>query len=312
VGAGQLGRDLASKLAQVRSRRYVVCGFLDGESGTDVIGRPQDFTEIARRYFVDEVILTISPESESAQKIIRATRSNQIDLRIVPQIPGFKSETVSFERLAGIPVLTFCEEPIPALGLTLKRTLDVAISALALLFVSPLLCAIAAAVKLDSPGPVLYLARRLGRKGRQFVCFKFRTMVADADHFKAKLRDRNERQGAFFKITDDPRITSVGKILRRYSLDELPQLLNVLRGEMSLVGPRPHPVDDFERYQLEDLQRLEVTPGITGLWQVTARSDPSFERGMMLDREYICNWNLWMDFRILCKTALVVLRGEGV
>lgn len=314
VGAGRLGRNLASKLQQDRSCGHVICGFLDEREplGNDVLGRAADFAQIARRHFVDEVILTIPPETAAGQKIVREARSNRIDLRVVPQILGFSSDAVSLKNLGGIPVLTFSEEPIPTLGLTLKRTLDMAFSLLALLLAAPLLCTIALAIKLDTPGPVLYLAPRLGRKGRRFVCFKFRSMAADADRCKAKLRCHNEREGAFFKIADDPRITRIGKILRRYSLDELPQLFNVLRGEMSLVGPRPHPVDDFERYQLEDLQRLEVTPGLTGLWQVTARRDPSFERGMMLDREYIGRWNLWLDFRILCKTVLVVLRGEGV
>ena len=136
-------------------------------------------------------------------------------------------------------------------------------------------------------------------------------MVTDADQRKQALRRQNERNGPFFKIADDPRITWVGKFLRRYSLDELPQLWNVLRGEMSLVGPRPHPVDDTDHYTLEDWQRLDVTPGLTGLWQVTARQDPSFARSMELDREYIGRWTLGMDFRILCKTVGAVLRGEG-
>jgi lipopolysaccharide/colanic/teichoic acid biosynthesis glycosyltransferase len=136
-------------------------------------------------------------------------------------------------------------------------------------------------------------------------------MIVDADRSKQKLRLLNERCGAFFKLGDDPRITKVGRFLRRYSLDELPQLWNVLRGEMSLVGPRPHPLDDFERYQLEDLKRLRVTPGITGLWQVTARCDPSFQRNVALDLEYIRGWNLWMDLKILCKTVSTVLQGSG-
>ena len=136
-------------------------------------------------------------------------------------------------------------------------------------------------------------------------------MVADADGMKDSLRIRNEREGPCFKIADDPRITSVGRILRRYSLDELPQLWNVLRGEMSLVGPRPHPLDDIERYRLEHFRRLDVTPGITGLWQVTARHDPSFETNMALDVEYIEQCNLWMDLQILWKTVFVVLHGSG-
>jgi lipopolysaccharide/colanic/teichoic acid biosynthesis glycosyltransferase len=136
-------------------------------------------------------------------------------------------------------------------------------------------------------------------------------MVGDADTLKKGLRERNQRQGPCFKIKDDPRITRVGRVLRRYSLDELPQLWNVLRGEMSLVGPRPHPLDDYSAYAIEHLPRLDVIPGMTGLWQVTARRDPSFEAGLNLDIEYIHRWSLGMDLRILLKTAAVVLRGSG-
>jgi lipopolysaccharide/colanic/teichoic acid biosynthesis glycosyltransferase len=137
-------------------------------------------------------------------------------------------------------------------------------------------------------------------------------MCVDADNLKEHLRAHNQRRGPFFKIVDDPRITRIGRFLRRYSLDEFPQLWNVVWGEMSLVGPRPHPIDDFERYDLGDLQRLDVPPGLTGLWQVTARRDPSFERGLALDLEYIRNWSLWGDFQILCKTVAVVFQGSGV
>jgi lipopolysaccharide/colanic/teichoic acid biosynthesis glycosyltransferase len=137
-------------------------------------------------------------------------------------------------------------------------------------------------------------------------------MICDADALKSDLRAQNEREGAFFKMTNDPRITRMGRVLRRYSLDELPQLWNVLRGDMSLVGPRPHPPDDVKRYQLRHLQRLDFVPGLTGLWQVTARGDPSFERSVALDVEYISRWNLWLDLRILLRTVAVVFAGSGV
>jgi lipopolysaccharide/colanic/teichoic acid biosynthesis glycosyltransferase len=166
-------------------------------------------------------------------------------------------------------------------------------------------------IKIESPGPVLYAAFRAGRKGRPFLCYKFRTMVRDAEALKEGLREQNQREGPFFKIRDDPRITRIGRWLRRYSLDELPQLWNVLKGEMSLVGPRPHPLDDFLAYAIEHLPRLDVVPGMTGLWQVTARQDPSFQAGMNLDIEYIHRWSLGMDLRILLKTAAVVFRGSG-
>jgi lipopolysaccharide/colanic/teichoic acid biosynthesis glycosyltransferase len=195
--------------------------------------------------------------------------------------------------------------------LLLKRVLDVVGAGAALVLMAPVLGLLAMVIRLDSAGPVLYAAMRAGRKGRPFRCYKFRTMVRDADVLKETLRERNQRQGPFFKITDDPRITRVGRWLRRYSLDELPQLWNVLKGEMSLVGPRPHPLDDFSGYAIEHLPRLDVIPGMTGLWQVTARRDRSFQAGMKLDIEYIDRWSLGMDLRILLKTAVVVLRGSG-
>ncbi|MFZ0865750.1 MAG: sugar transferase [Candidatus Sulfotelmatobacter sp.] len=210
-----------------------------------------------------------------------------------------------------MPLISLHEEPLPVAGLLLKRVLDVVGAGLALILLGPALAALGILVRLDSPGSALYAALRAGRKGRAFRCYKFRTMVRDADGLKEKLREQNQRQGPIFKISDDPRITRVGRWLRRYSLDELPQLWNVLRGEMSLVGPRPHPLDDFSGYAIEHLPRLDVMPGMTGLWQVTARRDPSFQAGMKLDIEYIRRWSLGMDLRILLKTAAVVLRGSG-
>jgi lipopolysaccharide/colanic/teichoic acid biosynthesis glycosyltransferase len=170
---------------------------------------------------------------------------------------------------------------------------------------------IAGAIKFESAGTIFYGALRAGKKGRTFECYKFRTMYADADRNKDELRVRNERRGPTFKIANDPRITSLGRVLRRYSLDELPQLWNVLSGTMSLVGPRPHPLDDYLRYALEDRRRLDVSPGITGLWQVSARTDSSFATNMALDLEYIENWSLGMDMVILLKTIPAVLAGTG-
>ena len=184
---------------------------------------------------------------------------------------GHELSPLVLEYFGDLPVLRLHEEKAPTSGLFWKRVLDVTVSTLTLLVAAPLMAAIALAIKMASPGPVLYRAKRVGLKGRRFTCYKFRTMVANADRLKDGLRDCNERQGPCFKIAADPRITHLGRFLRRYSLDELPQLWNVVRGEMSLVGPRPHPLDDFEQYRLDHLRRLDVTPGITGLWQVTAR-----------------------------------------
>lgn len=202
-------------------------------------------------------------------------------------------------------------KPIPIVGLFFKRLLDVTVATATLIVLSPVLIVLAIAIRRDSSGSILYRSPRVGKKGRKFVCYKFRTMVENADALKEELRRRNERDGPFFKIADDPRITRVGRFLRKYSLDELPQLWNVIRGDMSLVGPRPHPLDDYERYDLEHLRRLDVKPGITGLWQVTARRDPSFEKNMSLDVAYIEDWHFGRDLKILLKTVPAILRASG-
>src|SRR5438034_3395677 len=193
----------------------------------------------------------------------------------------------------------------------MKRIIDVVLSGIALFFLWPFLLAIAVAVRLESPGPVIYRSLRAGKKGQRFVCYKFRTMVDGADELKESLRRFNERRDPFFKISDDPRVTRLGRLLRKYSLDELPQFWNVLKGDMSLVGPRPHPVDDYARYRLDDHRRLDVKPGITGLWQVIARTDPSFETCMKLDLEYMKRWSLSIDFQILIRRFRAVRAGEG-
>jgi lipopolysaccharide/colanic/teichoic acid biosynthesis glycosyltransferase len=187
----------------------------------------------------------------------------------------------------------------------------VATATTALILLLPALLVIAILIKLESAGPVLYKGTRAGRKGTPFRCYKFRTMVENADKLKEGLRGQNQRVGPFFKIRCDPRVTRIGEWLRRYSLDELPQLWNVLHGEMSMVGPRPHPLDDVSGYSIEHLHRLDVTPGITGLWQVTARQNPSFETAMKLDIEYIHCWSLRLDLSILLRTAGAVLHGSG-
>jgi exopolysaccharide biosynthesis polyprenyl glycosylphosphotransferase len=273
----------------------------------------EDLARIVRTDFVDEIILTTPQHPDVARRVIREARRNQIDVKVVPDLFGFEpDDPLVFEKFGSIPVLTLRQERMPVFSLFLKRVVDTVTAAVALVFTAPLLTIIALVIKLESPGSVLYQAQRVGLKGRHFRCYKFRTMSTGADKLKERLRAQNERQGPFFKMADDPRITRAGRFLRRYSLDELPQLWNVVRGEMSLVGPRPHPLDDFERYDLGDLQRLDVPPGLTRLWQVTARRDPSFERGLALDLEYIRSWTLWRDFQILYKTVSVVLHGSGV
>jgi exopolysaccharide biosynthesis polyprenyl glycosylphosphotransferase len=197
------------------------------------------------------------------------------------------------------------------MGLVLKRGIDLVLAGLALVILAPLLVLIAVAVKLDSHGPVLYFSERIGKKGRVFRCIKFRTMVSDAEKRRAEVQHMNERDGVLFKISNDPRITKLGRLLRKYSLDELPQLINVLRGDMSLVGPRPPLSSEVREYKLSHLRRLDVMPGITGLWQVQARKDPSFDNYISLDVTYVDNWSIWLDLQILAKTIGVVFAGTG-
>jgi lipopolysaccharide/colanic/teichoic acid biosynthesis glycosyltransferase len=216
-----------------------------------------------------------------------------------------------FEITVGRASSVQCEGAILISGLILKRIVDISFSVIALVLLWPLLLVIALAIKLESPGSVIYPSLRAGKNGQPFFCYKFRTMFEGADALKDSLRRFNERRDPFFKIANDPRVTRLGRFLRMYSLDELPQFWNVLKGDMSLVGPRPHPVDDYARYRPEDHRRLDVKPGITGLWQVAARTNSSFETCMTLDLEYIRSWNLLLDLKILMRTVPTVLSGDG-
>jgi exopolysaccharide biosynthesis polyprenyl glycosylphosphotransferase len=314
VGAGSVGQELFRYLVRNKHLGYHVRGFLDEDNSTapNVLGRIADLQEIARAHFIDEVFVTLGARKEVVKTVVLEGRRCRLDVKVVPDFYDGLGRPTAVEILGDLPVMALHREPIPKLGLLIKRTLDIALSAAALIILSPLLAAVALAIKLDSPdGPILYRSVRVGKKGQKFTCYKFRTMVANADVIKETLRHLNERKGPFFKIAEDPRLTRIGKFLRKYSLDELPQLWNVLLGEMSVVGPRPHPLDDCQQYSLEELRRLDVTPGITGLWQVTSRTSPSFRKNLVDDVEYIENWSLGLDLRILFKTIPAVLGGTG-
>ncbi len=310
IGSGRSAQRVADAIRRDSTSLRVVKGFMAENHLRNVYG-PAMLSRVAREEFVDELIIA-SGDAAIGEIALREAKRNALDVRVVPEICVLPSDReITFEDVGGIPLLRIQDHPAPECALTLKRALDLAVSFSGLLALSPLFLIIAVLIKLDSPGPVFYRARRIGSKGREFVCFKFRTMIRDADEIKSLLRAQNERQGAFFKLANDPRVTRFGRRLRRYSLDELPQLWNVVRGEMSLVGPRPHPPDDVSLYGVRHLQRLDFMPGITGLWQVTARQDPSFERSVELDVQYIKTWNLWLDARILWRTVVVVLQGTG-
>jgi exopolysaccharide biosynthesis polyprenyl glycosylphosphotransferase len=310
VGSGIKAAQVAEAIQRHQNSSRQVKGCITENHLRNSYG-PTMLSRVAREEFVDELVIASSDEVV-VDVAVREARRNKLDVIIAPDICLPVSADVDVENLGGLPLFKVQDHKGPDYRLALKRSLDFVLSICGLVALSPLLLLIAAFIKWESGGPVLYRAPRIGLKGRRFVCFKFRTMVADADALKNELRGRNEREGAFFKIGNDPRITQLGRFLRRYSLDELPQLWNVLLGDMSLVGPRPHPVDDVSQYELQHLRRLDCVPGITGLWQVTARRDPSFERNVALDVEYIKNWNLWLDVRILFKTVSAVFEGSGM
>jgi len=266
---------------------------------------------LARSLFVDEIFFSVPADKKLVIALVEEARAVGIDVRVVPDLYDGLAWNAPVEYVGQFPTIPLHRRDFPIGAFMLKRALDTTLSTLAVLVVSPIMLAIAIAVKLDSNGPVFYGAQRIGRKGRTFACYKFRTMVPNADMLKADLAHMNERDGVLFKIANDPRITKVGRFLRKYSLDELPQFYNVMRGDMSLVGPRPPMASEVEQYDLAHLRRLDVLPGITGLWQVEARQDPSFDSYISLDTAYVENWSLWLDLKILARTVGVVFSGTG-
>ena len=277
----------------------------------EVIGGVDKLRPLARQHFVDELVIGEFYPVESAVRLVQDARDLDIDVRAISGYYGELTTNAPVEYLGIFPVSPLHRREPRVVGMLFKRLVDILLSLLALIMAAPAMLAIALALKLDSPGPVFYIADRIGKRGRVFPCFKFRTMVQNADKMKKDLTALNERDGVLFKVSNDPRVTRVGKVLRKYSLDELPQFLNVLRGEMSIVGPRPPIASEVEKYELEHFRRLEVLPGLTGLWQVQARDDPSFAKYIALDTAYVENWSFWLDVRILAQTANVVLRGTG-
>lgn len=318
VGSSPVGRVMRDRMIKSArlGRRFM--GFLETPSADVadkdrcfVVGGFDDLNRAVRQLFIDEIIIADRCPAASVMKLVGQARELDVEVFVVPGFYDELTPEVSIEYLADFPVAALHRSNPRAAAHLMKRAWDFALAACLLVTLLPTLLVIALLIKLDSHGPVLYGSDRVGRKGRIFRCFKFRTMVANADAMKDELQARNERDGILFKIKDDPRVTRVGSILRKFSLDEIPQLLNVLRGEMSLVGPRPPIASEVEQYETEHFRRLEVLPGLTGLWQVRARQDPSFERYVSLDLTYVENWSFWLDLKILVRTAEVVLRGTG-
>ena len=317
VGAGRVGHALRNHIDTLQHLGFRFKGFValterEAESGNaDVVGDVRNCLSLARSLFVDEIFFSVPAEEKMVISMVEEARIAGIDVRVVPDMYDGLAWNARVEYVGQFPTIPLHRRHFPMGGFMLKRVLDTTVSVIGLLATSPIMLAIALAIRLDSPGPIFYKAQRIGRKGRTFSCYKFRTMVQDADKLKADLEHMNERDSVLFKIKKDPRITRVGKVLRKYSLDELPQFYNVLKGDMSLVGPRPPMAAEVELYDLAHLRRLDVLPGITGLWQVEARQDPSFDSYISLDTAYVENWNLMMDLRILARTVGVVLSGTG-
>jgi exopolysaccharide biosynthesis polyprenyl glycosylphosphotransferase len=319
VGTGPEAHALRHHLESLRHLGYAFKGFIEF-SGTSsrvisssgsMAGTLETLFQQARRQFVDEIFFTTQCEPGIMQNCLEKARAHGIDLRVVPSLYDGLAWSNPVEYIGQFPTIPLHRGNVPELRLVVKRVLDVVFSSMLLLFLSPFLLAISIAIRLGSEGPIFYPSDRIGKKGRVFRCFKFRTMVRDAEERRADFMHMNERDGVLFKISNDPRITRVGRFLRKYSLDELPQFLNVLRGDMSVVGPRPPLASEVMEYKLSHLRRLDVTPGITGLWQVLGRQDPSFDSYVSFDVAYIENWSILLDLKIIFRTVGVVLSGTG-
>lgn len=281
-------------------------------AGLPVLGGGDDLPRILQDEVVDEVVFVLSRRQlDDFEESVLLCSELGIRARVALFFPHMKARVV-LDDLEGIPLLTFTNAPAAPFPAFVKRLVDLVVSVVGLVVLSPLLLLIAVAIALSSRGPVLYRQTRCGLNGRRFTLYKFRTMVADADRHLDEVAHLNEVHGPAFKARRDPRVTRVGRILRRFSLDELPQLANVLVGHMSLVGPRPPLPEEVERYERWQRRRLSMKPGITGLWQVSGRAAlDDFNHWIALDLAYIDQWSLWLDLKILAKTVPAVLSARG-
>jgi exopolysaccharide biosynthesis polyprenyl glycosylphosphotransferase len=317
VGSGEEAHLVFRKLTTHPEYGLEVVGFLDGESEQPppgpVLGAPEDIARVVDEYDIDRVLLASSVGShEETLDLVRTVRRPDVQVSIVPRYFEIFTSNAILDDVEGMPVVTLPPMRLGRSARLLKRSFDVAVSGTALLLLSPVLGVIAAAIRLDSSGPALYWQPRRGRLGSTFRIVKFRTMFTGAEQRRSEVLHMNEVDGPLFKIKGkDPRVTRIGSFLRRTSLDELPQLFNVLKGEMSLVGPRPFVIYEADRITGWATRRLDMTPGITGLWQVLGRNDIPFEEMTKLDYLYVTNWSLWWDLKILCQTIPVVLGKRG-
>jgi exopolysaccharide biosynthesis polyprenyl glycosylphosphotransferase len=325
VGTNQRSLDLVARLENSPELGYKLVGFVSENSEKEaqwkenlttdhaVLGKVQDLLSILEDNQVDEVMVCLPLDTSfpDISQVSRYARDLGIVLRIIPD--GTHASLLAkmqVEEFEGEYVITLFREKM-LVQLLVKRFIDITVSALALIILSPVMFMAAFLVKRTSPGPILFKQKRVGMNQRRFEIYKFRSMVEDAETLKKSLLHINEQDGCAFKITNDPRVTKVGAILRKTSIDELPQLFNVLKGEMSLVGPRPSLPEEVKAYQWDFRRRLSVKPGITCFWQVSGRNKVNFANWMQMDKDYIDNWSLLLDLKILLKTIPAVLFQGG-
>lgn len=321
VGANREGRIVADIMLANPTFDFVPVGFVDDDPepapeddphNLPVVGTTKEILALVDSLGISAVFLVDSTlGADTTGQILRALRARDLEVRISANLPEILAWRLAIEPITGFPMLSVDNGKMERLQRLAKRSLDLAGSTFGLLVLSPILIGIAIAIRLESRGPVFFRQERAGLHGKPFRVFKFRTMVAGADRMKLEGEIESEVAGPIFKVRDDPRVTRVGRRLRRYSIDELPQLINVLIGQMSLVGPRPLPLHEQEELNEIAPERLEVRPGITGLWQVSGRSDAPFERLVRLDLFYVENWSIAYDLYVLYKTIPAVLKKSG-
>lgn len=326
VGANYAGQRIMKDLMERPDLGYTLAGYVEEEADDGPwavpmtghgyparLGRITDVDDVIAAGKIDEVIVALPATAHNRiTDVIERCQRHRVSFRLIPDLFEIRFNQVQIDALNGIPLIGLKEVALQGGNLWIKRTLDTLLAAAVLILVAPIMALLALLIKVDSPqGPVLFAQERVGYGGRRFRCYKFRSMHPDAEALKADLLLLNEASGPFFKMRNDPRITRVGKWLRKTSLDELPQLFNILCGAMSWVGPRPSVPSEVAQYSDWHLRRLETTPGLTGLWQVSGRSDLSFDDMVKLDLFYAENWSLGFDIKIILLTIPAVLKGKG-
>lgn len=316
IGRSSINEQLSRFLESRRAYDVIGTVFARGRGG---LGSLDDLAAIVKKHRLDELIQTGPLPTRTTEELVDFCREHHVTYNFVPDVLSVARSRIEILTMSNVPVITLKSTPLDGWGRVFKRAFDIACSVFFLIILFPFFLLIACAIKLDSRGPVFFrylddgtLAKRVGRRGRLFHCWKFRTMHDKTHGLRyTKLAEKNTRRaGPLVKIHDDPRVTRVGRVLRKFSLDELPQLWNVLQGDMSLVGPRPHLPEEVERYQKHHRFVLTLMPGITGLAQVSGRSDLDFEEEVRLDTYYIENWSPWLDVKILFRTIGVVFGGH--